>query len=303
MTVSDWGLLLFLSLLWGGSFFFTEIALRELTPLILVWSRVSLAAIALIVFAYVRGYQLSQYLHLWRRFLVMGLLNNLIPFSLIVWGQTQINSSLAAILNATTPLFTVVLAHLLTHDERLTSSRLLGVLLGFAGIVVLLGPAALIGFSLSNLGQLAVVAAACCYGFAGLYGRQFRSVPPIVTGAGMLTSTSVMLLPLVVSLTPPWQVRFSAPTTWAMMSLALLSTALAYIIYFRILGRAGATNVMLVTFLIPVSALLLGTLLLDETIDSTTLFSMSLIFAGLVAVDGRLFRHFRAFSQEANDDV
>jgi drug/metabolite transporter (DMT)-like permease len=224
----------------------------------------------------------------------MGLLNNLIPFSLIFWGQTHIASGLASILNSTTPLFTAVLAHFLTRDERLTANRLAGVLAGLAGVVVMIGPDVLVGLRANVLAQSAVLCAALSYALAGIYGRRFRGTPPLVTAAGQVTSTSVLLLPVVLLADRPWTLPLPGARTWAAVAgLALLCTALAYVIYFRILAVAGATNLLLVTFLIPVSALLLGGLVLGERLEPRHFGGMGLIALGLAAMDGRPLRKAR----------
>ena len=293
MSSRDWLLLLVLSVLWGGSFFFVEVALAELGPLTVVTGRVALAAAALIGMVYLGGGRMPLAPRLWGAFLVMGALNNLIPFSLIAWGQVHIDSGLASILNATTPLFTVVLAHFLTAEERLTPSRLAGVLLGLSGVAVLIGPEALAGLGLAGLGQVAVLAAALSYAFAGIFGRRFKGLSPAVAAAGMLSATTVMILPMALVVERPWGLSPSGTTWGAMLGLALLSTAVAYQIYFRILASAGATNLLLVTFLIPVSALLLGVLVLGERPQWTAFAGMALIFGGLAAVDGRLLARLR----------
>jgi drug/metabolite transporter (DMT)-like permease len=284
----EWALLIALSVLWGGTFFFAEVALDEIRPLSLVFARVGIAACALLLAVYASGQRLPRAVPLWGAFFVMGALNNLIPFSLIFWGQTRITGGLAAILNATTPLFTVVLAHFLTRDERLTPNRLGGVFLGLAGVVVLIGPAALDELGLQLLAQIAVLSAALCYALAGIFGRRFRDVPPLVSAAGQVSATTVMMLPVVLSQGGAWRDLPLAPATWgAILGLALLSTALAYLIYFRILASAGATNLLLVTFLIPVSAIMLGAALLGERLASQDFGGMALIGLGLAAIDGR----------------
>ncbi len=290
MTGKVWLLLVTLSVLWGGSFFFSEVALAELGPLTVVLGRVGFAALMLIGLVYLSGHRLPSALGLWGRFLVMGALNNLIPFSLIVWGQVTIDSGLAAILNATTPLFGVVLAHVLTRDERMTGGRAAGVLLGLAGVAVLVGPRALGEFGTQGLAQLAVLGAAFSYACAGIYGRRFKGLPPVVAAAGMVTCSAVLTLPLALVVERPWQANPGAVTWAAVLGLALLSTALAYVIYFRILASAGATNLLLVTFLIPVSALFLGMVALGERPGAAAFAGLALIFAGLAAVDGRVFR-------------
>jgi drug/metabolite transporter (DMT)-like permease len=294
MAGRDWLLLLALSLLWGGSFFFSEVALAELGPFTVVLGRVGLAAVALVGFVYLSGRRLPAAPGIWGAFLVMGALNNLIPFSLIVWGQVHIDSGLAAILNATTPLFTVALAHLLARDERLSPNRLIGVGLGLSGVAVLVGPAVLDELGVQGLAQLAVLGAALCYACAGIYGRRFKALPPAVAAAGMVTCSAVMILPIALVVERPWTVSPGALAWGAVLGLSLLSTALAYLIYFRILAAAGATNLLLVTFLIPVSALLLGALVLGERPEASAVAGLALIFAGLAAVDGRPFRFLRA---------
>ncbi|MEM6446830.1 MAG: DMT family transporter [Cyanobacteria bacterium P01_D01_bin.123] len=289
MRWTEWLLLCVLSVLWGGSFFFNAIAVRELSPLTLLWGRTTLAAMALLVWVYVSGKQMPRSPQIWRSFIVMGVFNNAIPFSLIAWGQTSIDSGLAAILNATTPVFGVILAHFCTRDERLTRSRALGVSLSLLGVVVLMGSSVLRGLDVRNLGQLAVLTAACSYAIASLYGRRFQAFPPAVTAAGMLTCTATFSLPLVMFLDRPWTLNPALATLGAVAGLALIGTALSYLIFFRLLATAGATNAMLVTFLIPVSALFLGAILLEERIQITELAGMALIFAGLAAIDGRIF--------------
>lgn len=285
----DWILLLTLSLLWGGAFFLTEVILAELPPFTVVLGRVGFAALALLAFVYATGQRMPAAPRIWGAFFVMGLLNNFLPFSLIVGGQVHIEGGLAAILNGTTPLFSVVMAHFLTRDEPLTPLRLGGVLVGLAGVVVLVGPQALRGLGAAGLGQLAVLAAALAYACAAIFGRRFRGLSPTVVAAGQVTCSSLIALPVALVLEQPW-IYTPGLTTWAaLLSLSLLGTALAYLIYFRILASAGATNLMLVTFLIPPSALALGALFLDERLAWTAFAGMALIMAGLAAIDGRLF--------------
>ena len=291
MSRLEWGLLLALSLLWGGSFLFVGIAVKGLPPFTIVLLRVAIAALALNIVLRVIGIPLPRDGASWRAFLGMGLLNNAIPFSLIVWGQTHIASGLAAILNATTPLFTVLVAHCLTADDRLTRARLTGLLIGFAGVVVLIGPEALRGLGGDALAQCAVLAAACSYAFAGVFGRRFKrmGIQPLATAAGQVTASSLLLLPLALLVDRPWTLPLPGAPVWgALLGLALLSTALAYVLYFRILAAAGAVNLLLVTFLIPPSAIMLGAIVLQETLQATDLLGMALIGGGLADIDGRL---------------
>jgi drug/metabolite transporter (DMT)-like permease len=288
MSGGDWLLLILLSVVWGGSFFFAKIAVAELPPLSIVLARVTIAAAALHLLVIATGQRMPGGLALWRDFLLMGLLNNAIPFSLIFWGQQEIASGLASILNATTPLFTVLVAHLLTADEKAAPAKLIGVGLGLAGMALMIGLDLMAGFGSHLASELAVLAAALSYAFAGVFGRRFRGRPPLVVAAGQLSGSSLLILPLALLVDRPWSLAMPSGATWAaLIGLALLSTALAYVIFFRILARAGATNLLLVTFLIPVSALLLGVAFLGETVSAHQLLGMLLIGLGLAAIDGR----------------
>jgi drug/metabolite transporter (DMT)-like permease len=296
MSALDWSLLVLLSLLWGGSFFFVAVAVKELPPLTIVVLRVFLAASALLAAVWLLGFRLPREGRVWAAFLGMGLLNNAIPFTLIVWAQSHIASGVASILNATTPLFTVIVAHHLTTDEKMTRSRLAGVLLGLVGVTVMVGRAALRSFDVDAAAQLACLGAAAAYALAGVFGRRFKALglAPTATAAGQLTASSLVLLPVMLVVDRPWTLAApSAATVAALLGLALLSTALAYSLYFRILASAGATNLLLVTFLIPISAILLGILLLGEALEARHLIGMALVGAGLATIDGRLWRKFR----------
>ena len=248
------------------------------------------AAILFLVLA-VTGHRMPGSLRIWVAFIGMGLLNNMLPFCLIVWGQTRIASGLAAILNATTPLWTVLVAHFLTADEKMSGNKLAGVLAGLTGVAVMIGPSLLSEIGGEAWAQLAVVGAALSYAFAGIYGRRFKrmGVAPMVTATGQVTVSAVLLLPVVLLVDRPWTLPLpGAATIGAVIGTAALSTALAYVIYFRLLSSAGATNLALVTFLIPVSAILLGALALHERLDPRHVAGMALIGAGLAAIDGRL---------------
>lgn len=293
MTPLEWGLLLALSVLWGGSFFFNGVAVRELPTLTVVVSRVALAALILWIALWLTGARIPRERAVWTAFLGMGLLNNVIPFTLIVWGQGHIASGVASILNATTPLFTVVVAHLLTADERMTGGRMAGVMAGLAGVAVMIGGEALRSLGVGIVAQIACLAGALSYAVAGIYGRRFRAlgVSPMATAAGQVTASSLVLIPVMLLVDRPW--TLPAPSQAAILALvavATLSTALGYILYFRILATAGATNLLLVTFLIPVSAILLGVLVLDEALLPKHLLGMALIGLGLAAIDGRPWR-------------
>jgi drug/metabolite transporter (DMT)-like permease len=291
MSAVDWLMLVSLSVLWGGSFFFAKIAVAELPPLTLALGRVAIAAALLIALARATGAALPDR---WAPFVVMGLINNVLPFSLIFWSQTHIASGLAAILNATTPLFTMLVAHFLTADEKLTAARLAGIAAGFAGVVVMLGPDLLRELGANVVAQLACLAAALSYAFAGVYGRRFRGEPPLRVAAGQLAASSVLLTPIVIVLDRPWTLATPSAHTWAaLVALATLSTALGYVLYFRILARAGATNLLLVTFLIPPSALAFGVLLLDERLLAHQAGGLALIAGGLLVMQDKWWRRQR----------
>ena len=288
MTGSEWLLLITLSLVWGLVFFLGEVALLELPPLTIVFCRVALAAMALYVVLRLSGLILPATLGAWSAFLVMGALNNAIPFGLIIWGQTTISGGLAAILNATTPVFTILVAHFCTADEKMSLGRFIGVMTGLAGVAVMIGPEALGGLDAATWGQIAVIAAALSYACAGVYGRRFSGQSPMVIACGQLVCSSLLMLPLALFLDRPWTLDPPSILTWAaVLGIALPGTALAYLIYFRLLASAGATNLLLVTILIPVSAVLLGAVFLGERLDPQQLPGIALIVLGLAAIDGR----------------
>lgn len=288
MGAAEWALLGLLSLVWGASFLFGRIIVAEVPPLTATWFRVAIAAATLwlVLPLFVpapRGLP-------WGRFAVMGLLNNVVPFALILYGQTAIGAGLAAIVNATTPVWVVLLANVTTPDEKLSRLKLAGVAFGLAGVAVLIGTAALEGLAASVWAQVAVMGAAVSYACAGIYGRRFAGVPPAHTARGQLTMASVILLPALL-IDRSWALAWpSDAVVWSLVALAVMSTAFAYILFFTILARAGATNVLLVTFLVPVSAIALGWLFLGETLLPRHLVGLLLIVAGLAAIDGRLFR-------------
>jgi drug/metabolite transporter (DMT)-like permease len=290
MALRVWLWLLSLSVLWGGSFFFAKVAVGELGPFTVVFARVSLAALALALVVPLRRDAP------WPTYFAMGFLNNALPFSLIFWGQTAIGSGLASILNATTPLFTLVVAHYLTSDEKIDRTKVAALLIGLLGVVVLIGPSALVGSS-TLWGQAACLAAALSYAFAGIYGRRFRrmGIAPAEAAAGQLTASTVLILPIMLVIDRPWMVPPPSLTVWlALGALALLSTALAYVLYFRILAAAGATVLLLVTFLIPVPAILLGAMVLGEQFEPRHYAGMALIGLGLAIIDGRIAGLLRA---------
>ena len=291
MNRREWAMLVTLSVLWGGSFFFAEIALESLPPLTIVTLRVGLAAITLWLVVLALKLPIPNSPPIWIAFLTMGLLNNVLPFSLIVWGQSQISSGLAAILNATAPLFGVIVAGILLRDESATPLKITGVVIGFAGVIVIMDLSSIATSSL--LAQLAILAAALSYACASVYGRRFKAtgLNPILVAAGQVTGSTLLLLPIAlwVDGNDPYA-NMPAQVWAAIISLAMFSTAAAYILYFKLLASAGATNILLVTLLVPVSAILLGWLFLEESLQTPHIIGMAMIALGLSAIDGRLWR-------------
>jgi drug/metabolite transporter (DMT)-like permease len=289
MGAQEWALMLALSALWGGSFFFYKVLVEELPPFTVVLGRVSIAALALHILLLARRDPLRLTAQQGKSFLVLGLLNNVIPFSLIAFGEIHIASGSAAILNATTPIFTILVAHVFTRDEKITPAKGLGVLAAFLGVAVLIGPEAVSGFGRENLlGDAACLLAALVYGLGATYGRRFKGVAPLKIATGQVTAATIILLPLSVLVDRPWGLPMPSAGAWAaLLAIALLSTALAYLLFFRILAVAGATNLVLVTFLLPGSALALGALFLDEVVTLRAVMGMALIGLGLAAIDGR----------------
>jgi drug/metabolite transporter (DMT)-like permease len=291
MTPLTWAMLVLLSLCWGGSFFFTGIAVKELPTFTIVILRVGLAALALWAVVLVSASEMPAAGWFWRAATVMAVINSVIPFVLIAWGQSHVPSGLASIFVATTPLFGVLLAHVMTTDERMTVPGVAGVLCGFAGVVVLIGPGLLGQLGTGLLGQLAILGAALCYALSGIYARRFsrEGISPLATSTGQLTISTMLLAPLALIIDRPWTLVVpSLPAMGAVAGAALISTAFALLIYFRILARAGANNLLLVNFLVPVSAILLGVSILGETLKAEHVMGMALIFAGLALRDGKL---------------
>jgi len=293
MTTSEWALLGVLSIVWGASFFFFKILVAELPPFTLVLGRMGFAALALHLVMIVRGTPFRLPPGQFLPFLLLGLLNNVIPFVLIAYGETRIASGLAAILNATTPLFTVLVAHVFTH-EKLTPKKIAGLLLGMAGVVVLTGPGVLRGLGKDAIGELCCLLAAVSYGFGTNYARRFSALPPLTVVTAQSTSGILWLVPVVVLIDHPWTLAPLSTQTWAAwFGLALPSTAFAYLMFFRLLRTVGPTNLVLVTLLVPVSALLLGALFLGEAVTLHALAGMALIGLSLAAIDGRIWSRIR----------
>ncbi|MCF8477244.1 MAG: DMT family transporter [Pseudolabrys sp.] len=297
MDRQTWLLLVLLSVLWGGSFFFASAALRELPVLTVVLARVAIGAALLLPFLKRLGGALPTTPSGWTPFFVMGMLNNVIPFTLLVAGQTYITGGLASVLNATTPLFTVLVMASF-GDEKLIARRIAGVTIGLIGVIVLRGP----GIAQSDnqtVGMLLCLGGALSYGFSGLWGRRkLNGIPPITSATCQLICSSLVIAIVAAAVDRPWTLPMPSLATWgALIGLAALATSLAYIVFFTILARAGATNVMLVTLLIPVTAILLGVLVLGDPLTVNEIAGALVIAASLLVIDGRIFALLRRNEQ------
>lgn len=301
MGAREWMLLLVLSAIWGTSFLVIKIALTELPPFTIVMCRVGFASIGLYVgarlfgvrFSLPDGVKLSAAL---TAFAVLAFFNNAVPFSLIVWGQDHIDTTLASILNATMPLFTVFLAHFLAPDERLTARKLLGVVIGFLGAVAVILPTAQGTISGDFWGQMAMLGAACSYGFAVVMARRFNKLglDPIHIAWGQITGATLIMVPAAMVVDKPWELAMPGADVWvAVLVLSLVCSSLAYVLYFNLIQSAGATNASVVTLLVPVFAILFGVSLLGETFSSEQAFGLLLIAIGLLTLDGRPYKYFR----------
>lgn len=291
MSALDWGKLLLLGGIWGGSFFFARIAVAEIHPLTLVLFRVAIAAAALHIYLLARGPSFRLALPMAGSFFLLGLINNVLPFSLIFAGQTQMGAGLASVLNATTPFWTVLVANAFTADEKVSWNKAAGIALGIVGVAVMVGPGFVASLGGPVWAKLAMIGASLSYAFALVFSRRsFANVPPVIVATGQLTASTIIMAPVVLL----WngvdgQLAASAPVWAAVFALALLSTAFAYILYFGLVRSAGATNASLVTLIVPVSAILLGLIFLGERLEFFEVAGMVLIGLGLVTIDGRIF--------------
>ncbi|WP_019171475.1 DMT family transporter [Pseudaminobacter salicylatoxidans] len=294
MGAKEWSQLLLLGAIWGGSFFFARIAVAEIQPLVLVFFRVAIAAVALQLYLAIRGPSFRIAFSYLGAFFGLALLNNVIPFSLIFIGQTELGAGLASVLNATTPFWTLVIANFLTNDEKLTRNKLAGILLGIAGTAVMIGPSLLHAMGGPLWAKLALVGASLSYALALIFARRFRALPPPVVATGQMTASTVIMTPVVLLLHGPSGLFSASLPVWsAVLALALMSTAFAYILFFNLVAKAGATNASLVTLIVPVSATLLGAAFLDERMETLEMMGMMLIGFGLLTIDGRLLAGFR----------
>jgi drug/metabolite transporter (DMT)-like permease len=290
MSAADWAKLLLLGAIWGGSFFFARVAVAEMHPLTLVMFRVLIAAAALHIYLQACGPSFRLALPLAGSFFLLALVNNVLPFSLIFTGQTAMGAGLAAVLNSTTPFWTILLANAVTSDEKLSLNKVAGVLLGIAGVAVMVGPGVIASLGGPVWAKFALIGASLSYAVALVFSRRFKAVPPAIVATGQLTASTIVMIPLVLLWNGPAGLFAASPPVWAaVFALALVSTAFAYILYFGVIGSAGATNASLVTLIVPVSAILLGFIFLGERLELFEVGGMLLIGLGLVTIDGRVF--------------
>ena len=293
MTAREWGILLILAVIWGGAFLFIGVAVRHVDPLTYVWLRLTIAAGAMWLFLKWKGQSLGLPREVWGSILLLALLNNALPFALFGWGQTHIASGLASILNATTPIWGVLVAHVFTKDERMSPRKIVGVALGFGGVALMIGPSLLANVGSDALAQLACIAASLCYAIAAVWARRFRrmGLSPMSVTTGQLSAGALMMMPMAMLVDQPWTQPLPPFTAWAAIAaLAIFCTAFGYVLYFKLIDTAGATNALLVTLLVPPFAILFGSLFLAEMLAPHDFAGLALIALGLAAIDGRLLR-------------
>ena len=287
--------LLLLGGIWGASFLSNAVILREMGFLSVVAFRVTGAALILWVYVWLRGLAVPRDPRIWAAFALSGVMNTALTFALITWGQTHIASGLASILNCSTAIFGVLVAALVFADERLTRRKLAGIGLGFAGAVTVIGPDAVRGLDLTAWAQLALIGAALCYALAGAFNRaRLSGLTPQVAAAGMLTASSLIIVPVALMVEGVPTFAYGGLTWVAIAYLSIAATALAYLLYYRVLAMAGSGNVLLVTLLVAPVAILLGAMFLNETLSLRAYAGFTLLAAGLVVIDGRILKRRRA---------
>jgi len=292
LGATEWGLIALQSMLWGSSYFFIEVAQPELPALTLAALRTIPAAAALLMIVLPLGYRLPATLAEWRLFIGFSAFNTVLPFLLIVWGQGRATGGMAAILNATAPLFGIVLAHLLTHDEKLSWSKVAGVLVGIAGVGILVGWDLVAGSSADLMARLALLAAPFCYVLANIYvRRRLGHYPPFVIAAMQMVGAMFVTFPLALAVDRPWSLEApSLAALGAIVGMGVLGSAFAALCHFTVLQRAGATNASLVTLVMPLTPILLGGMFLGEQLSAHDIAGALVIAVALVVIDGRVLR-------------
>ena len=286
----EWAWLVLLSVIWGASFFFYRVMVAELPPMTIVFGRLAIAAVALHLFLAVTGNPLRLPLPVWRRFAVLGTVNNVLPFTLIAYSEIRISAGVAALLIGCVPVFSALAAHAFTRDEKMTANRIAGVIFCLAGVGILIGKDALQGLASSDfVGELVCLSAAMIYALAGIYSRTFSHLPPLKVATGQVTMGAAVILPFMLAVDRPWDLPVPSPPVWgSLLAIALMGTAFAYILFFRLIARIGAMNISLVTLLQPVSAAFLGWLFLQEGLGAKDIAGMAVIGLGLLLIDGRV---------------
>ncbi len=292
-----WAELMLLAMIWGVSFLCNAVVLREVGFVTIVAFRVGGAALVLWAYVLWRGFKFPRGVRIWGAFAVMGFLNNALPFTLITFGQQHIPSGLSAILNSTTAVFGILIAAIVFADERLTSRKIIGVSLGFLGAATAIGLDAIHAFDITSLAQLSLIGAAIGYGLSGAWARaKLTGMPPQIASAGMLTCSSAMMIPFALWAEGLPSLDYSAATWGGLFYLAVLATAGAYLLYYRIAASAGVGNLLLVTLLVAPIAILLGAVILGESLAPNAYFGFALLALGLLIIDGRILRYLRAAS-------
>ncbi|MBE7550164.1 MAG: EamA family transporter [Anaerolineales bacterium] len=281
-------LLLVLAALWGPSFLFIKVAVAEIPPLTIVLGRVGIGGLLLYAILRLQGRNLPPLGRVWLHFAFAAIVQNAIPFLLFGWGEQYIDSALAAILNGTTPLFTLLLAHMFTSDDRLTPTKTLGTFIGFSGLALLIGPSLLGGVKATTWGLIAVAVASLCYGIAIVYGRRnLRGLPPMVAPTAQLLLATLFMLPLSLVLEQPFNLPApSWPALGSLLALGAFGTGLAFVVYYRIMEQTSATYVSMVTYLVPIFGVILGVVILNEQLGWNAYLGCALILLGVMIVNG-----------------
>ncbi|MEL6816094.1 MAG: DMT family transporter [Cyanobacteria bacterium J06598_3] len=293
MTLQQWLLLCVPAFFWGSAFVLMEVALPTFSPLMIVAGRMGVAAITLNLIVRLQGKRWPSDKSVWLECAALSIVNNLLPFGFVVWGQQYIDASLASILIASAPVFTVVIASLL-GNEHLTWVRGLGVLLSFSGVVVLIGPSVLRGLDLQGMGEFAMLCAALCYSLSGFWGRRFRAIPADLVSTMTITMGALIVMPLMLWVEAPFAPDWQWAAGLAVVALGVFSTAIAYVVYFKLLAEIGVVNTSLVSFLVPLSALVMSVIFLKERLSGESILGMCLILGGLGVLDGRLWKRFQS---------
>ncbi len=294
LSLAAWVSLISLALIWGVSFLCFALGLRELNVYTLVAHRVFWGGLVLWGVVFAMRIPLPKSVKTWGALLIMGLLNNAIPFSLIAWGQTHIESGLASIINGSTAIFGILIAAIFFADERLTARKMIGVVVAFIGVSITIGWDALQNLDIRSLAQLSLLAASLSYGFATSWGRHaLRGLHPIMAATGMLTGASLVMIPLAFYIDGPPRFDLMPSTISAMLFLAITATSVAYLLYYRALNLAGSGNLSLVTLMVPPTAVFWGAVILDESLPATAYLGFAVIALGMIIHDGRAIRVLR----------